>query len=405
MGDIIACAIAVGIAVGGCSKTPNDDLQTQYGQRSETRFASSINGYGVLADMFAKAGHTVRTGTDLTPSLKDSADVIVYAPDDFNPPDGPMIDWFQQWLEQKEGRTLIYIGRDFDAAPIYWRKIWPQVAPKLQAEVDRRLAEATQEFNARRRAMSEDAACIWFSVDSTAKHRDVRKLGGPWSYGVDGAKVEIELNSRIETDDDAEILLTAPLNAADKSTSPQNADDILAFRRAFQSPNYQGIPLFAPTSQLIVVANGSFLVNLQLVNKEHRKLAAKLIDKVGQSKRVVFMEADEPTRIRNSGGRNNQETAGMTDVLGVWPLGVILIQWGIVMLLFCFSRWPIFGPPRDPPPAPTSDFARHVAALAENWELTRDSSYAKTRWQYYQEHVRGEPGMVVAAKRHMKSGK
>jgi hypothetical protein len=399
-----AIAVALCLAAAGCGKTPDNDLQTEYGQRSETRFASSVNGYGVLADMLAKAGHTISTGADLTPGLKDSADVIVYAPDNFAPPGSDIVDWFQKWLEQKDGRTLIYIGRDFDAAPIYWRKIRPQVSPKAQVEVDRRLTEARQEFSTRRREIPKDGECDWFSIDSTATHRDVRKLGGPWSYGVDGTKIEIELNSRIETDEDAEILLAAPRDNADKLTAPNEVDDILAFRRAFRPPNYRGIPLFAPTSQLIVVANGSFLVNLQLVNKEHRKLAVKLIDQVGQAKRVVFMEVDEPTRIRSSSGRNNQETAGMTDVLGVWPLSVILIQWGIVMLLFCFSRWPIFGPPRDPPPAPASDFARHVGALAENWELTCDSSYAQARWRYYQEHVRGEPG-VVAAKRRSASDK
>jgi hypothetical protein len=74
---------------------------------------------------------------------------------------------------------------------------------------------------------------------------------------------------------------------------------------------------------------------------------------------------------------------------------VILLQWAVVLALFCFSRWAIFGPPRDPPPPSSSDFSRHVAALAETWELTRDSSYAQSRWQYYQEHVRSESGAVL----------
>ena len=45
-------------------------------------------------------------------------------------------------------------------------------------------------------------------------------------------------------------------------------------------------------SQLIVVANGSFLLNLPLVNHEHRKLAGKLIDAVGPpGQTVVFLES------------------------------------------------------------------------------------------------------------------
>ena len=154
-----------------------------------------------------------------------------------------------------------------------------------------------------------------------------------------------------------------------------------------------------PTSQLLVVANGSFLVNEQLVNKEHRKLAAKLIDAVPSGSRVVFLEDDDPPEIRDSTQPNEEETAGMTDVFSVWPLNVILIQWGIVMALFCFARWPIFGPPRDPPAAPASDFARHIGALAETWELTRDSSHAEARWRYYQDHVRGESAGLFAKRK------
>ena len=51
-----------------------------------------------------------------------------------------------------------------------------------------------------------------------------------------------------------------------------------------------------------VVANGSFLVNLQLVNKEHRKLAGKLIDEVPKGSRVVFIEANAPSQVRSSRG-------------------------------------------------------------------------------------------------------
>src|SRR5439155_16931785 len=98
--------------------------------------------------------------------------------------------------------------------------------------------------------------------DGAMDHRDVQTLGGIWSFGVND--VEIELNSRIEPrDDDAQNLLTAPHDSG-------LGFDVIAFRRVVKPTGYTGIPLFAPTSQLIVVANGSYLVNLQLVNKEHR---------------------------------------------------------------------------------------------------------------------------------------
>src|SRR5665213_926235 len=96
-------------------------------------------------------------------------------------------------------------------------------------------------------------------------HVDVRKLDGPWSYDVNQEQVEIELNSRIEASDDAKILLSARHGFE---------TDTLAFKRTFVKANFRSRPYydFAPTSQLIVIANGSFLVNVQLVNKAHRKL-------------------------------------------------------------------------------------------------------------------------------------
>jgi hypothetical protein len=377
----------------GCERK-HDDIETEYGERSELRLASSVNGYGVLADMFAKAGHSVSTQSDLTPELKNSADAIVYAPDSFAPPDDATVEWFEEWLKTKPDRTLIYIGRDFDGAPIYWRKIRSQVPVKNQPEVDRRMRAAQAEFLIKRRAIPDETTNgKWFNIASgKLDHRDVRKLEGDWSVGIDAKDVEIELNSRIEANDDvepeSEKLLTAPHDKGLES-------DVIAFRKVYKIPGTRRFFVFNGTSQLIVVANGSFLVNLALVNKEHRKLVQRLMDNTGRSHRVVFLHANAPTRIRESSGGGGEETASVLDVFSVWPLSVILIQWIAVLALFCFSRWPIFGPPRDPPSAPASDFARHIGALAESWELTRDSSYARDRWQYYQEHVRGEPGTVV----------
>src|SRR4051812_17677249 len=74
-----AMTIALCVISAGCQKTP-DDLPSEYGERSELRMASSVNGYGVLADMFTKAGYTVSKRSDLTPSLREAADAIVYAP-------------------------------------------------------------------------------------------------------------------------------------------------------------------------------------------------------------------------------------------------------------------------------------------------------------------------------------
>ena len=118
---------------------------------------------------------------------------------------------------------------------------------------------------------------------------------------------------------------------------------------------------------MILIANGSFLLNLPLVNHEHRKLAARLVESVGSAKRIIFLASYDggTVRTKSSNQDDSNQPHSMVDIFGIWPLSVILTQWGLVLLLLCFSRWPIFGPPRDPPAPTASDFSRHVNALGE----------------------------------------
>ena len=382
---LLVVAVTCFLAQAGCSRQQDSDLPSQYGQRGGT-LESSVNGYGVLAGMFTKAGHTVTSREELSDSLKETADVIVWAPDDFNPPAPETVRWFEDWLRAKNERTLIYIGRDFDAAPIYWRKIKAQAAkndPDLP-EIDRRLAAAEAESQYRRLGLQDGSSCDWFTIDASSTHRDVRTLDGSWLTGdnplkIDPTQVEIELNSRLVPPSDAESLLTSD-------------GDSLVSKRTIIGSERHGRQTTMTTSQVIVVANGSFLVNLALVNHQHRLLAGRLIGEVGSSREVVFLESqDRVPHVRSSGGSSDDEeaTKSALDIFNIWPLSVLLLQWAAVIVVFCFARWPIFVPPRDPPPPPASDFGRHIAALGESLEMTRDSSYARARWQYYQDHVRG----------------
>ncbi len=157
---------------------------------------------------------------------------------------------------------------------------------------------------------------------------------------------------------------------------------------------------------MILIANGSFLLNLPLVNHEHRKLAARLVESVGSAKRIIFLASYDggTVRTKSSNQDDSNQPHSMVDIFGIWPLSVILTQWGLVLLLLCFSRWPIFGPPRDPPAPTASDFSRHVNALGEALELTRDEAFAKARWQHYQEQVRSQGGGLYSSGRGLASG-
>ena len=114
-------------------------------------------------------------------------------------------------------------------------------------------------------------------------------------------------------------------------------------------------------SQLIIVANGSFLLNLQLVNHEHRKLAASLVREIGPEQHVVFLESEGDPTVSDKDPEARMPTS--TQFLEVAPFDGILLHLALVGISFCFCRWPIFGRPRQEPGVALSDFGEHVSSL------------------------------------------
>jgi hypothetical protein len=354
------------VTAAGCSGC-SDGIDTAYGRRRGPGAADSVNGTAVLAEMFERAGHQVGTRTMLTPKLRGQADCIVWFPNRFGVPDQEACDWLENWLYEKPGRTLIYVGRDFDAAGLYWDKIRPMAPPDQQKEVRRRAAAAKAEFRAFRGSVSGSDNCRFFRADWQPKPRLVDALQGDprWLEGVDPAELEIELNGRLQPSDFAEVLL-------------ESEGDVLVSRDWWDQ------------SQVIVVANGSFLLNLPLVNHQHRKLAGRLIEEVGPpAQNVVFLESG-PMGLRVVEEDPAVQIPTGLGILHEWPANWILMQLLIVGILFCFSRFPIFGRPLSPRAEGATDFGHHIQALADLLQQSRDRSYATARILHCQQLTKGD---------------
>ena len=353
--------ILLSVTTTGCFS----DVDTFYGRGKSQIGAKSVNGTAVLAEMFETAGHKVASRDKLTPRLSQRADCIVWFPDDFQPPDEKHVDWFEAWLRGKSGRTLIYVCRDFDAGEWYWKKMYPDASTEQQTLVRNRMIDAQSEFRTRRGSIpaKKDQDCKWFTVEAKYQPRKVRKLQSPdpeWLEDVDPAKLEAELVGRVVPSSKAEVLLRS------------DGDVLLSSRRRGRG-------------RVIVVANGSFLLNLPLVNHEHRKLAGGLIGEVGPpAKTVVFLEsyAGEPP-IFDQDPKAVMPT-GM-EIFSVWPTNWILLHLAAVGVIFCFSRVPIFGRPRQLKPEGLSDFGEHIRAVAELLQRTDDRTHAMGRVLHYQQ--------------------
>jgi hypothetical protein len=284
MAAVLAVAFLVASGYG-------EELPTDYGQRQGPGASQSVNGTLVFSRMFETAGHRVSSWTSLSPRL-DEADCIVWFPDDFNPPGANVVDWFDRWLAARPNRTLIYVGRDFSAAPWYWRKM-ESLAPASQREtISAAGDEAEASFQQRRPAAESRQSCRWFTIKYHAHGGPVTHVTSDdheWESVIDPAKLEIESNSGMTPGVDMDTLL--------------DSDQGMVIGRLGQ-PNQ---------SQLVVVSNGSFLLNAMLVNHEHRKLAGKLIDAVGRGGQdVVFLEsghleADQPASTPSSPGQGRDQ--------------------------------------------------------------------------------------------------
>lgn len=352
--------LAIGMVLLALLSGPSE-IQGAYGQRAGDAW-HSVNGTGVLGKMFEEAGHTVFSWRMLSPRLRERADSIVWFPDDFQPPEEDVCRWLEDWLTERRGRTLIYVGRDFDAAVWYWDTIAADAPEEQEKEILRRKWEAKSEFITRAGALSQTEACDWFALKGGQGRRQVRSLEGKpeWLDGVDPSRLEIELDHRMVPSDGAEVLL-------------ESQGEALVSAEAFDQ------------SRLIVVANGSFLLNLPLVNHEHRKLAGQLIEEVGPPEQtVVFLESGPMGLVP----WDEDPAAGSPTGLEIfidWPTNWILLHLAVVGIFFCFFRFPIFGRPRDPEPEGAGDFGRHIEALGELLQRSGDAAHAASRLAHYQQ--------------------
>ena len=375
---LIVLLLATATLLSGCRAARVD---TTYGKRRVSQGGSSVNGTAVLSEMFRDRGCRVRSWHRLSPKL-DDADVIVWTPDDFNPPTGDQRDYLERWLYQGQ-KTLIYVGRDFDAAPLYYDAVADGAPEDQVEELMRQEAIARSKHDLNRVAMPDKHDAEWFTVQRGSGQRKVDQISGPWSKGIDAKGSEIYIDGTL---DPPATVAAVPNHTWNRGTETEillsSSGDPLVYR--LKSGNWFG-------SQILVVTNGSMVLNMPLVNKENRKIAGKLIDESMPASDVVFLESRQGgPPIFDSEPSGNIRSGW--EAFTIYPLGLILMHLAIAGILFCFSRYAIFGRPREVPPQKLSDFGHHIAALGRLLERTGDEQYARARLRAYNQTARRDSG-------------
>ncbi|MFM7844463.1 MAG: hypothetical protein ACKPEY_09555 [Planctomycetota bacterium] len=414
----------------GCIEQP---LFDEYGKRTTTTLQpQSVAGTKVLALMFEQAGHQVSTREVLSPRL-NNFQTLIWFPDDIVPPSLAERAFLENWLRERAGRTVIYVGRDFDAASHYWRVIRAQQSNVDVRTVDRRLSQSIARHDRLRGGLVPEEYVTWFNLRSDQPVYRAQNLQGPWAEGVDGAATEIDLLTRFDVPTPEAIArhkakptvrpattvwksgafqpaprrrraATGPGNSgvAAGSMPPASVMDVIGdsrfdvllatdrgdplVTRCGGLPNFASASSTAPESQLMVVTNGSFLVNIGLVNHEHRKLAARLIEQCGPAGSVAFLESS-PGGIEIREMESEQPKANGFELFQVFPLNVILLHLIAAGIVVCFVKLPIFGRPKKILPESTTDFRQHLVAAGELLSWSQDSEFACEKIEIYRQKV------------------
>lgn len=380
----VAAALAVVALVAGLlylfGGQRAEKLTDVYGQRRGRNVADSVNGTSVLAEMFKQAGHRVTTVDTLSPRL-NKYETLVWFPDDFEPPTAEQREFLENWLWERSGRTVVYVGRDYDGATAYWKKVQPLAPAEVADEVQRALAQSKAAYDSQRMKMPKQQYARWFTARRDGKRRNVRTLQGPWASGINAKQVEIELEGRLDV----------PIET-DRTTSDEELPE--EFETLLES---EGDPLVTRITdsawddgQVIVVTNGSFVLNYPLVNHEHRKLAGRLIDActVGDT---AFIESGPGGPEVSDKEADDSMQSGLA-LFKIWPLNAIVLHLTLLGIVLCIARSAIFGRPAELPTETVSDFGKHVTALGQLLARTKDRNYALARLQQYREQAQRGSG-------------
>ena len=255
------------ISIGCIGQEP--EVDRTYGRT----YGSSINGTGAFADLLRSRGHEVRVAVRANETLADWADVLVR----FSPvpgiPDVDEGDWLDDWLKAKPGRRVVYIPHDYDAEAEFWESIRlaqpTGTDPSSLRKIEKRRDDAKSWVgDLPPRSKSAADPVEWFNVTTSSKGPEVcRTLEGPWAEGVDARAAGLVLHERLRPEREENVLLSG-------DGSPMAIGWTLDNR-----------------SEVLVLANASFLLNAPLVNRARRPLAGRVVDWIGDGPRhVAFLE-------------------------------------------------------------------------------------------------------------------
>ncbi len=326
---VLPCLIAF---LPGCGARGPD---TEYGSSRGT----SINGTSAFAAMLRQRGHEVRPAIRLTEELSEWAQGIVRFAPYPGPPEAKEAEWYRQWLAGDHQRWLIYVVRDFDAQVEYWTQVRDGISkaadPERYDEAEaKRVAAAIETTSPHKKQEKTGNPHDWFKTDAVSSMPKIcTKLEGPWAEDIDAPAAALSLHDALISDDRSVLL------------SGEGKPLVLDKRAVF-------------AGNILIIANGSFLLNEALVKPARRPLALRVAEWPDrEQQQIAMIESSYVTS-------DEEETTTLWKLLErMLSFRWVAIQMAIAGVFAALARAPRLGRPRPDPPSGADRPAAHAEAL------------------------------------------
>jgi hypothetical protein len=374
-------------------------LQSEYGKIRNEGKTASLNGTRFLAEMFRRRGVTVNRQSAISPRL-NRYQTIVWFPDRHAAPEKQVVTALETWIDEGYGRTLIYVGRDYQANLDYLKQIRSQIDITEQEELSRRISEAIVQRETDEREIREKdspTSCDWFKIKHRRRQSSQTITGRLIESGRQPSSPSSPISTRFDPNS-ASLEFSTVLTPPNRRDVPEQTK-LLTVNGV---PFVYSLPRVSCDGNIIVVNNGCFLLNFGLINSEHRKLAENLISECDPNGPVAFLESG-PWEIR---------IQDRVDAHQPWawisrpPLRYVVphvLFWGV---LFCFVVFPIFGrakrfrggsypharvgsgkqlhdEPSIHPATSTTSFRAHLVALGKMLQRSESTAAARQKVENY----------------------
>ena len=370
----VLLALLLILSVEGTGAMGQDRLPVRYGQRGG-QGRVSLNGTSAFARLLQEYDLDVQSASRLTPRI-DRYDVLFWFPDSDREDYAEEQERLEAWLRSGTDRRLIIVGRHYDATIDYLTQIGQSQDSEQGLDYRRRLAEAVSVSHLESLKQQETYFDGWVEWTPGSRRRS-SQLGGPWATGLENANLTTSRYPNIPSAEDQKSHPT-------RSYEVKLEADGEPFAVAIQDSLWNG-------GEVIVVSNGSFILNYGLTDERNRQVVANMLDDLDFEDYfwgALFLESDEaglPVMQREESGQKT-----MWDWMTEWPFSFFIPHFLVLGILIYFVFYPIFGRPKNLALPSSTDFGQHVEALGELMEKTRDRAYAIQHINHYHEQTKSD---------------